>query len=65
MTDVRLRGLRKVAEHIVAAHWFEYVTGLIIFANLITVGIELEMTLTVPEFQQLGELCDIVASVPW
>ncbi|CAK9096170.1 Sodium channel protein type 4 subunit alpha A (Voltage-gated sodium channel subunit alpha Nav1.4a) [Durusdinium trenchii] len=47
-----LRGLRKVAEHIVAAHWFEYVTGLIIFANLITVGIELEMTLTVPEFQK-------------
>ena len=54
MEQLRLRGLRKFAEQVVNAQWFDYVTGFIIFLNLITVGIELEMTLTDPDFQHLG-----------
>ncbi len=33
---------------------FEFVTGLIIFANLITVGVELELALSTPDFELLG-----------
>ena len=35
---------------------FEFVTGLIIFANLITVGVELELALSTPVFELLGRM---------
>jgi len=44
---------QRFAERIVHAHWFEFVTGLIIFANLITVGVELELALSTPDFENI------------
>lgn len=43
---------RFIAERIVRAHWFEYVTGLIILVNLVMVGVELEMGLSTPGFYE-------------
>lgn len=43
---------RWLAERIVNAHWFEYVTGMIILVNLVLVGIEVEMGLTTPGFYE-------------